>query len=49
MEKGQVLVVMEAMKMEHGLRAPHSGKVVSVLTRPGEQVKSGQVLVVMAE
>ncbi|MDE0233680.1 MAG: DUF2118 domain-containing protein, partial [bacterium] len=48
-EKGQVLVVMEAMKMEHGLRAPHPGKVVSVLAAPGEQVESGQVLVVMAE
>ena len=48
-EKGQVLVVMEAMKMEHGLRAPHAGKVVSVLASPGEQVESGQVLVVMEE
>ena len=48
-EKGQVLVVMEAMKMEHGLRAPHCGKVVSVLASPGQQVESGQVLVVMEE
>ncbi|MDE0121498.1 MAG: biotin/lipoyl-binding protein [bacterium] len=48
-EKGQVLVVMEAMKMEHGLRAPHAGRVASVLAAPGEQVESGQVLVVMAE
>ena len=48
-EKGQVLVVMEAMKMEHELRAPHSGRVISVLASAGEQVESGQVLVVMAE
>ncbi len=48
-EKGQVLVIMEAMKMEHGLAAPHAGKVVSVLSAPGEQVQSGQVLVVLEE
>ncbi len=46
-EKGHVLVVMEAMKMEHGLRAPHPGMVASVLASPGDQVDSGQVLVVM--
>jgi propionyl-CoA carboxylase alpha chain len=48
-EKGQVLVLMEAMKMEHGLRAPHAGKVVSVLSSPGEQVEGGQVLVVLEQ
>ena len=42
-------MVMEAMKMEHGLRAPHSGRVVSVLSAPGEQVETGQVLVIMEE
>ena len=48
-EKGQVLVIMEAMKMEHGLRAPHGGRVVSAPAAPGEQVQSGQVLVVLEE
>ena len=48
-KKGQVLVVMDAMKMEHGLRAPHAGKVVSVRAESGDQVRSGQVLVVMEE
>ena len=46
MEKGQVLVGTEAMKMEHGFRAPHSGEVVSVLSVPGEQVERGKIPVV---
>lgn len=43
----QVLVVMEAMKMEHSLRAPHGGTVVSVRCRSGDQVEAGAVLVVV--
>ena len=49
MEKGQVPVGTEAMKMEHRLRAPHSGEVVSVLSAPGEQVERGKVPVVTEE
>ena len=45
--EGQVLVVLEAMKMEHSLRAPHSGLVTAVLAAPGEQVEAGAVLVVV--
>ena len=48
-QDGQVLVVMEAMKMEHTLRAPHSGQVTSVLCAAGDQVESGEVLVVVEE
>ncbi len=44
---GQVVVVMEAMKMEHSLRAPHDGSVMSVRCRPGDQVEAGVVLVVV--
>ena len=46
-EEGTVLVVMEAMKMEHSLRSPHSGTVTSVSCRPGDQVEAGAVLVVV--
>lgn len=46
-EEGTVLVVMEAMKMEHSLRSPHSGTVSSVTCQPGDQVESGEILVVV--
>jgi len=46
-EEGKVLVVLEAMKMEHTLRAPHSGTVSEVRCAPGDQVEAGEVLVVV--
>ena len=45
--EGEVLVVLEAMKMEHTLRSPHTGKVVEVLHEDGDQVEGGAVLVVV--
>jgi propionyl-CoA carboxylase alpha chain len=44
---GQVLIVLEAMKMEHSLRAPYDGTVRSVTADTGDQVEAGQVLVVV--
>jgi len=46
---GQVLVVLEAMKMEHTLRAPHDGILDEVDCSPGDQVEAGAVLVVIGE
>jgi propionyl-CoA carboxylase alpha chain len=46
---GQVLLVMEAMKMEHTLRAPHAGVIAEVDCGPGDQVEAGAVLVVVEE
>ncbi len=43
-ERGDVLVVVEAMKMEHALRAPHAGTVQGMAVRPGEQVVVGQLV-----
>jgi methylmalonyl-CoA carboxyltransferase 1.3S subunit len=40
-----LLVVLEAMKMETSLTAPIAGKVKSVIVAPGEAVKLNQVLV----
>ena len=48
-EEGQVLVVLEAMKMEHTLRAPHSGVVTAVLTAADDQVAAGATLVVVGD
>jgi acetyl/propionyl-CoA carboxylase alpha subunit len=48
-DAGQVLLVMEAMKMEHTLRAPYAGVIAEVDCVPGEQVEAGAVLVVVVE
>jgi acetyl-CoA/propionyl-CoA carboxylase biotin carboxyl carrier protein len=44
---GQVLCVVEAMKMENEIAAPRDGTVVELAVRPGEPVKSGQVVCVV--
>jgi biotin carboxyl carrier protein len=43
--KGQALVALEAMKMEHMIRAPHAGRVKSVSASPGIMVQAGATLV----
>jgi 3-methylcrotonyl-CoA carboxylase alpha subunit len=45
-EDGQGLVVLEAMKMEHILRASAKCSVRQVLVSPGDQVDVGDLLVV---
>ncbi len=44
---GQVLVVMEAMKMEHQITAPADGEVSEVRASVGDQVDNGELLVVI--
>jgi acetyl/propionyl-CoA carboxylase alpha subunit len=44
---GQTLVVMEAMKMEHAVKAPHDGIAKDVRANVGEQVDGGALLVVV--
>jgi 3-methylcrotonyl-CoA carboxylase alpha subunit len=44
-EKGQPLLAIEAMKMEHVIRAPRAGKVAKVAASAGEMVKGGVALV----
>jgi len=48
-EAGAVLVVLEAMKMEHAVRAPRPGIVVEVPVALGQQVDAGSVLVVVED
>ena len=43
--KGETLAILEAMKMEHPLKADIDGKVSSVLVNAGDQVKLRQLLV----
>ena len=42
--EGEVVLVLEAMKMEHELRAPATLRVRELLCAPGETVDEGQVL-----
>jgi acetyl/propionyl-CoA carboxylase alpha subunit len=44
---GDLLVVLEAMKMEHRVTAPHAGTVAEVRVTGGDPVATGDVLVVM--
>jgi acetyl-CoA carboxylase carboxyltransferase component len=41
---GDLLAVVEAMKMEHELRAPHDARVLALLAAPGELVGEGDTL-----
>jgi 3-methylcrotonyl-CoA carboxylase alpha subunit len=43
--KGQPLVALEAMKMEHLIRAPREGRVKRVKASPGQMVQAGVTLV----
>jgi 3-methylcrotonyl-CoA carboxylase alpha subunit len=42
--QGEVLAVMEAMKMEHTITAPADGRVAELLYAPGDQVAEGAEL-----
>jgi pyruvate carboxylase len=46
--RGDVLVTLEAMKMETAVRAESDGEVAEVLARPGQQVDAKDLLVVLA-
>lgn len=44
-EAGTQLVVLEAMKMEHSIRAPQAGTVKALYCQEGEMVSEGATLV----
>jgi biotin carboxyl carrier protein len=46
-KKGQVLMILEAMKMENEIMCPCDGKVVSVSVAKGAAVESGTLLCVI--
>lgn len=46
-EKGQVMLILEAMKMEHQITAPEAGTVTALHVQEGDQVANGQLLIVI--
>ncbi|MGH3445772.1 MAG: acetyl-CoA carboxylase biotin carboxyl carrier protein subunit, partial [Nocardioidaceae bacterium] len=46
---GQPVLVLEAMKMQHMVAAPHAGTIADLPVRTGQQVEAGAVLAVVAE
>jgi biotin carboxyl carrier protein len=48
-EAGSVVVVLEAMKMEHPVKAPHTGTVAELDATPGQAVELGTVLAVVSQ
>lgn len=44
-KSGDVLVILEAMKMENEIKAPHDATVASVAVNKGESVDTGSLLV----
>lgn len=47
-ERGQTVVILEAMKMENDLASPITGKVKEVRVSKGQTVNQGEVLVVVS-
>jgi len=46
-KEGDVVLVLEAMKMENELRAPATGTVTAVTVKKGDQAERGQLLVAL--
>ena len=46
--KGQILVILEAMKMEHEIKASADGVVETVAVAEGDQVEPKQMLILVA-
>lgn len=47
-EKGQGIMVMEAMKMENEIKATHEGSISKIHVTEGDAVEKGQVLIEIA-
>ena len=47
-EKGEALLVVEAMKMEHTIYAPGDGIITDIHYQTGQQVAEGQEILVIA-
>ncbi|MHA1544367.1 MAG: acetyl-CoA carboxylase biotin carboxyl carrier protein subunit, partial [Alphaproteobacteria bacterium] len=48
-EKGDALIIMEAMKMEYTLKAPRAGTIKGLSAKVGEQVNDAALLLEIEE
>lgn len=47
-EEGQVVLVLEAMKMENDVVASEGGTIAKILVKEGQQVNAGEDLITLA-
>jgi biotin carboxyl carrier protein len=47
-EKGDVLVVLESMKMQNEIKAPRDGKVGTIRVEPKQSVELNQTLLILS-
>jgi biotin carboxyl carrier protein len=48
-KKGEVLMVIEAMKMEYLIRAPYNGVIKKIIFKENEQIEIGQLTLELSE
>ena len=48
-QAGDILVILESMKMEMPIEAPDGGKVTEIRCKEGQSVSEGDVLVVLGK
>ena len=48
LKKGDIIMILEAMKMQNEIGAPAGGKIKSIKVSAGQSVKPGEVLAVIA-
>ena len=46
-EENDLLLVLEAMKMENEIRAPYAGRIQDVLVSPGQRVTEGETMLIL--
>jgi biotin carboxyl carrier protein len=44
-KKGQVLVILESMKMQNELKSPRDGKVTRIMVKAGDSVEQRQSMI----
>ena len=47
-EPGQVICIVEAMKMENEVHTHRAGRITELSVAPGQSVKTGQVICIVA-
>ena len=47
-KKGDVILILEAMKMENALSAPKSGIITEISFKEGDMISKGDILVVIS-